>query len=85
MAKTTVKAIKTQDVEDVLNVTRDLGDQLNNMFQSTKDLKVAALALSGYKTAIGAGKAQIVYKKLTGSPASIAFFEGKSVVNNNQN
>ena len=27
------------------------------------------------KTAIGAAKAQIIYKKLTGSPETIAFFE----------
>jgi hypothetical protein len=69
------KTIKTQNVTDVINVTRDMGDQLNNMFQKNKDLKVAALALSGYKTSIQAAKAQIIYKKLTGSPETIEFFE----------
>jgi len=69
------KTIKTNNVTDVINVTRDMGDSLNNMYQKTKDLKVAALALSGYKTAINAGKAQIIYKKLTGSPETIEFFE----------
>lgn len=69
------KTIKTNGVTDVINVTRDMGDQLNNMFQKNKDLKVAALALSGYKTAISAAKAQIIYKKLTGSPETIEFFE----------
>jgi hypothetical protein len=72
------KTIKTANVTDVINVTRDMGDQFNNMFQKNKDLKVAALALSGYKTAIAAAKAQIVYKKLTGTPESIAFFEGNN-------
>lgn len=71
------KTIKTQNVLDVIDVTRDMGDQLNNMFQKNKDLKVAALALSGYKTAISAAKAQVIYKKLTGSPESIKFFEEK--------
>lgn len=52
-----------------------MGDQLNNMYQKNKDLKVAALALVGYKTAISAAKAQVIYKKLTGSPETIEFFE----------
>jgi hypothetical protein len=52
-----------------------MGDQLNNMFQKNKDLKVAALALSGYKTAIQAAKTQVIYKKLTGNPGSIEFLE----------
>jgi hypothetical protein len=69
------KLIKTNGVTDVINVTRDMGDQLNNMFQKNKDLKVAALALSGYKAAIQAAKAQVIYKKLTGSPESIKFLE----------
>ena len=69
------KTVKTQTVTDVINVTRDMGDQLNNMFQKNKDLKVAALALSGYKTAINAAKAQVIYKKLTGNPETIEFLE----------
>jgi hypothetical protein len=68
------KQIKTTNVTDVINVTRDLGDQLNNMFQKNKDLKVAGLALVGYRTAISAAKAQVIYKKLTGNPESIEFF-----------
>jgi hypothetical protein len=83
MAKTKV-IIKTQDAEDVINVTRDMGDQLNNMFQATKDLKVAALAYQGYKLAVNTAKAQVVYKKLTGNPGSIEFFEGKNSNNQNQ-
>jgi hypothetical protein len=75
------KTIKTNNVTDVINVTRDMGDQLNNMFQKNKDLKVAALAYQGYKTAISAAKAQIIYKKLTGSPETIAFFEDEQTSN----
>lgn len=69
------KTIKTVGITDTINVTRDMGDQLNNMFQKNKDLKVAALALSGYKAAIQAAKAQVIYKKLTGNPESIEFLE----------
>ena len=80
MAKA-IKTIKTNNVTDIINVTRDMGDQLNNMFQKNKDLKVAALAYQGYKTAINAAKAQIIYKKLTGSPETIAFFEDEQTSN----
>ena len=69
------KTVKTQGVTDVINATRDLGDQFNNMYQKNKDLKVAALAFQGYKTAIQAAKAQVIYKKLTGNPGSIEFLE----------
>jgi hypothetical protein len=69
------KVIKSVGVTDVIEITRDMGDQLNNMFQKNKDLKVAALALSGYKTAIQAAKTQVIYKKLTGNPGSIEFLE----------
>jgi hypothetical protein len=74
---TKTPVIKTINVTDVINVTRDMGDSLATMYYSNKDLKVAGLALSGYKTAIGAAKAQIIYKKLTGSPETIEFFENK--------
>lgn len=69
------KVIKTKGVTDVIDVTRDMGDHFNNLYQKNKDLKVAELALSGYKTAVSAAKAQIIYKKLTGSPEAIEFFE----------
>lgn len=77
MATAKKQTIKTVNVTDVINVTRDMGDSLANMYYSNKDLKVAGLALSGYKTAISAAKAQIIYKKLTGSPETIKFFENK--------
>lgn len=74
---TAKKTIKTLNVTDVINVTRDMGDSLSTMYYANKDLKVAGLALSGYKTAIGAAKAQLIYKKLTGSPEKVEFFEDK--------
>jgi hypothetical protein len=69
------KTIKTNGVTDSIVNQNNLGDQLNNMFQKNKDLKVASLALASYKGAVTAGKELIKYKKLTGSPESIEFFE----------
>jgi hypothetical protein len=71
------KVTKTENVTDVINVTRDMGDKLNTMFEKNKDLKVAHLSLNAYRTAIGAAKAQLIYKKLTGSPETVKFFEEK--------
>jgi hypothetical protein len=77
MAKTKT-VIKTENAEDVINNANGIGDQFNNMFELKKDVKVGLAALAGYKVAISASKELIKYKKLTGSPETIAFFEGKS-------
>lgn len=69
------KQIKTVNVSDVISVTQDMGDTLANQYNRSKDLKVAQISLSAYKTAISAAKAQVIYKKLTGSPDRIKFFE----------
>jgi hypothetical protein len=53
-----------------------MGDKLATKFNEQKDLKVAQISLSAYKTAINAAKAQVIYKKLTGNPNAISFFEG---------
>lgn len=71
------KVTKTVNVTDVINVTRDMGDKLNTMFDKNKDLKVAQLSLNAYKTAISGAKAHLIYKKLTGTPQCIEFFEDK--------
>jgi hypothetical protein len=69
------KQIKTMNVTDVILVTQEMGDTLANQYNKTKDLKVAQISLSAYKTAINGAKAQVIYKKLTGSPERIKFFE----------
>lgn len=69
------KKIKTVGVTDVIKVTQEIGDILSSQYHTSKDLKVAQGALSAYKTAISAAKAQIIYKKLTGTPDSIEFFK----------
>lgn len=77
MAKTikTVKAIETKTAEDAINHSNGIADQFNKMFQSNNDVKVGLAALTGYKTAMGIAKELIKYKKLTGSPETIEFFE----------
>lgn len=69
------KKVKTLNVTDVIKVTQEIGDELSSQYSLTKDLKVAHEALSAYKTAISAAKAQVVYKKITGKPGIITFFE----------
>jgi hypothetical protein len=76
MAKTKT-VIKTENSEDVINNANGIGDQFNAMFQLNKDVKVGLAALAGYKVAISASKELIKYKKLTGSPETITFFESK--------
>lgn len=69
------KLVKTMNVTDVISVTQEIGDSLASQYHKTKDLKVASISLSAYKTAINGAKAQVVYKKLTGNPERIKFFE----------
>jgi hypothetical protein len=69
------RTIKTNNVTEVISVTQEMGDSLATQYNKTKDLKVAQISLSAYKTAISAAKAQIIYKKLTGTPEVIPFFE----------
>jgi hypothetical protein len=71
----TIKTSETKNAEDVIKKSNRIGDQFNNMFQSNKDVKVGLAALTGYKVAISASKELIKYKKLTGSPETIEFFE----------
>lgn len=69
------KKVKTTTVKDVIEVTRGIGDTLATDFETNKDIKVASAALDAYKTAISGAKAQLIYKKLTGSPSTIPFLE----------
>lgn len=80
MAKT-IKTISTKNVEDSIKNSNIIGDQFNNMFQLNKDVKVGLAALAGYKVAISAAKELIKYKKLTGSPETISFFEDEQTSN----
>lgn len=52
-----------------------IGDKTANLYAETSDLKAAEMALKAYNGAISAGKSQLIYKKLTGTPGIIDFFE----------
>lgn len=67
--------VKTTTVDDVRKMCQNIGDSLSGTYANTGDIKAAAGAISAYGTAIGAVKAQLIYKKMTSSPARIEFFE----------
>ena len=66
---------KTMDINDVREACQNIGDKLKDTFDKTSDLKAAQGAVSAYGTAISAVKTQLIYKKLTGSPADIDFLK----------
>ena len=74
MAKTTT-VVKATTVTDVIKTTTVIGDKLTSQFHTSGDIKVLAIGLDAYKTAISGSKAQLIYKKLTGKPTSIPFLE----------
>jgi hypothetical protein len=45
------------------------------LYDDTADIKAAQTAISAYSAAINAAKAQLIYKKMTGKPGQIEFFE----------
>ena len=67
--------VTTNGIAEVREELQSIGDKANGLFEDNGDLKAAELALKGYNGAINAGKAQLIYKKLTGSPGKIEFFE----------
>lgn len=71
------KKTQTVTVNDVRVTCQTIGDKLNDNYEKTGDLKSAQGAIQAYSTAIKAAQAQLVYKKLTGSPGKIAFFENE--------
>lgn len=66
---------KTRNVEELRDVLLKMGDNLNDTFEKTNDLKVAHQSLHAYRTAIAAVKTQLIYKKLTGTPSEIDFLK----------
>ena len=71
------KKNKVKNVTDVINNNNNMGDSLKGIFDKTLDITVAHESINAYRTAINAAKAQLIYKKLTGSPEIIQFFENK--------
>lgn len=66
---------KTINIDDVREACQEIGDSVKDTFDKTKDLKAAQTAVSAYGTAISAAKTQLIYKKLTGTPAEIDFLK----------
>jgi hypothetical protein len=69
------KKVKTETVNDVRRVLQSIGDKTASLYEETDDLKAAQTALKAYNGAVSAAKAQLIYKKLTGRPGQIEFFE----------
>jgi hypothetical protein len=67
--------IVTTTVTTVRQEMQKIGDKTANLYAETSDLKAAEMALKAYNGAISAGKSQLIYKKLTGTPGIIDFFE----------
>jgi hypothetical protein len=73
---TVTKVTKTVTIDDIRVANQDIGDQLKNTFDKTGDIKVAATAVGAYNIAIKAAQLQLIYKKLTGTPANMTCLEG---------
>ena len=66
-------AVKTEFIDDVRKALQNFGDSNATLYNETKDLKVCQTAIKAYNSAINAAKTQIIYKKITGTPAEIPF------------
>jgi hypothetical protein len=62
---------KTNNLNDIRKVSQEMGDNITDLFYTTQDIKVAAIALKAYNTAISCVKTQLINKKMTGKPATI--------------
>lgn len=74
MPKTSSKT-QTKTAVDIANIAQKMGDKLHDQFNTTDDLKVATLAIKSYSTSLRAHKDRLLYKRLTGVPATIPFYE----------
>ena len=70
-----IRKIKTQTIAEVRTQLLTIADSTANVYEETKDLKAAELALKSYNGAVNAAKVQLMYKKLTGAPSMIDFLE----------
>ena len=75
IAQKLVVVTKTDRSKSVRLVLQDMGDSLKTNFDTTADLKTAQAAISAYAAAINIVKTQVMYKRLTGTPGKIDFFE----------
>ena len=66
---------KTTTVTEVRKNLQEIGDKTKKLYDETQDIKAAQTAIKAYGGAISAVKAQLIYKKMTGKPGVIDFFE----------
>lgn len=74
-AKVIKVKVATTTITTVRKQLQSIGDKTAMLYNETNDLKAAQTALQAYNGAISASKAHLIYKKLVGKPAKIAFFE----------
>lgn len=65
----------TSTVTDVRKNCQIIGDKLYENFSDTGDLKAAQASVQAYSAALKAATSHLIYKKLTGKPGKIKFFE----------
>jgi len=65
----------SHNVHDVRKQLTKIGDYTSQKFYENKDVNMANTAIKAFAGAINAARAQIQYKKLTGTPEKIDFLE----------
>ncbi|MGL4977028.1 MAG: hypothetical protein ACRC5G_03350 [Cetobacterium sp.] len=67
--------IKTNKVDSIRKQCQRIGDTLAEKFDDGLDVRVGMAAITSYKAALQAAKSQLIYKKITGNPDIIDFYE----------
>lgn len=67
--------MQTTKIEEVRKELLSIGDVTKQVFDNTKDLNAAKIAISAYSAAINSAKTQVMYKRLSGKPETISFLE----------
>ncbi len=66
---------KQNNISKVRSKLTEIGDKASIKYEELEDLNAANIAIRAYAQVINAARAQIQYKKLTGTPNKIGFFE----------
>jgi hypothetical protein len=73
--KLTLKPVTEAKVKKTINNLDNIGDNCKEIFDNTQSINAAVAAIKGYNGAVNAGMKQLLYKKMTGKPKDISFFE----------
>lgn len=66
---------KQNNIGKIRRKLTEIGDKASIKYEELEDLNAANIAIRSYAQVINAARAQIQYKKLTGTPNKIEFFE----------